>query len=124
MDPSTPTTSDAIWVAVGNIVRLHAYGPGGADLKPGTKHFRAGARIYVIDAFWGTCDSVVVIGQHRKSRRFMRIAMRAKLIENLRPKLVYSPAVIRLIREHFAEREIPTKEDAERICQVVPTWPG
>ena len=43
----------------------------GGEAKQGTKHFRAGAKVYVIDAFWGTCDSVTVIGQHRSSRRFI-----------------------------------------------------
>jgi hypothetical protein len=35
------------------------------------KHFRGGAKVYVIDAFWGMYDSVTVIGQHRKSRKWM-----------------------------------------------------
>jgi len=114
--------ASAIWAAVGNIKDPCLIGPEGGEPNHGTKHFRAGAKVYVIDAFWGTLDSVTVIGQHRKSRRFMCITVRAKHIENLRVKLVYSPTVRRLAEEHFGGRPLPTQEDAERLCGVT-NWP-
>lgn len=115
--------ASAIWAAVGNIKDPCLIGPEGGEPHRGTKHFRAGAKVYVIDAFWGTLDSVTVIGQHRKSRRFMCIALKAKHIENLRAKLVYSPAVRRLAEEHFGkDRALPTKEYAERLCGLT-GWP-
>jgi hypothetical protein len=91
----------------------------------GTKHFRGGAKVYVIDAFWGMCDSVTVIGQHRKSRKLMCIHMPATHLENFRLKLVYSPAILDLMREHYAasgRSTLPGKEYAEQICAVVPRW--
>lgn len=52
--------------AVGNIKRTVGKGPGGEEEHPGTRHLRGGAKVYVIDAFWGQCEAVTVIGQHRK----------------------------------------------------------
>lgn len=113
----------SLWAAVGNIKDPCLIGPDGGEPHSGTKHFRAGAKVYVIDAFWGTCNSVTVIGQHRKSRRFICIALRAKYLENLRVKLVYSPTVRCLAEQHFGpNRKLPTKEDAERLCGVS-EWP-
>ena len=122
---SEPKQSEAsaIWAAVGNLKDPCLIGPEGGEPHPGTKHFRGGAKVYVIDAFWGTLDSVTVIGQHRKSRRFICIALKAKHIENLRVKLIYSPQVRRLAEEHFGkDRALPTKEDAERLCGLA-DWP-
>jgi len=113
--------ASAIWAAVGN-VKDPCFIDGG-EPNHGTKHFRAGAKVYVIDAFWGTLDSVTLIGQHRKSRRFICIALKAKHVENLRVKLVYSPAVRRLAENHFGTRPLPTREDAERLCGLT-NWPN
>lgn len=116
--------SSAIWAAVGNVKNACLVGPEGGEPQRGTKHFRAGAKLYVIDAYWGGVDSVTVIGQHRKSRRFICIAMKAKHIANLRARLVYSPSVRRLAEEHFGSgRALPTKEDAERLCGYLASWP-
>lgn len=114
-----------LWAAVANVKKACRTGPDGAEVHHGTKHFRGGAKVYVIDAFWGTCDSVTVIGQHRKSREFMSIHMPARHLENLRLKLVYSPIVLDLMRAHYAttgRTETLGKEFAEEICRVVPKW--
>jgi hypothetical protein len=122
---SEASPSPTLWAAVGNIKETCRKGPGGREENPGTKHFRGGAKIYVIDAFWGTCDDVTVIGQHRKSRKYMCLSMPARHIENLRVKLVYSPAVEALMREHYAKSgrpEPPGKEYAEQIAAAIPLW--
>jgi len=112
-----------VWSATGNIRKECRFGPNGSDRRPGTKHFRGGAKVYVIDAYWGTCHTVTVVGHHRANGRYIKINMRAKHIENLSPKIVYSPKVVQLIREHFADRlNFATKEHAEQICSSVPNW--
>jgi hypothetical protein len=110
-----------IWAAIGNMKDPCLVGPDGGEAMPGTKHFRAGAKVHVIAAFWGMGDEVTVIGQHRKSRRYMCVSMAARHIENPRPHLVYSPAIVRLVHEHFAgnERWIPTKDDADKLCALI-----
>ena len=57
------------WVIIANVVKERPYGPGGIEKKEGTKLFRGGSKIHIIDWYPGTCDSVEVIGHHRKSKR-------------------------------------------------------
>jgi hypothetical protein len=121
-DSSVPCES--YWTVVGNIIRERPYGPGGAEIRVGTKHFTPGAKVYIIDWFAGTCARVVVVGLHRKSKKNIRLVIDVKLVENLRPKLCYTPAVSKKIREHYSPTRIKwlTKEFAETICKTIPYW--
>ncbi|MBO0358699.1 hypothetical protein J0X19_12140 [Hymenobacter sp. BT186] len=113
------------WTAVANVVAERPYGPGGLETRSGTKHFQPGAKVYIIDWFPGMCDAVTVIGHHRKSHQLMKLVMRVNTLEQFRPKVCYSPAVHSLIAEHFATEGGPhrlTKEFAEYLCEVLPTW--
>jgi hypothetical protein len=120
--PAAPIES--YWTAVGNIIRERPYGPGGAEIRLGTKHFAPGAKVYVIDWFAGTCARVTVIGLHRKSKKYIRLVIDVKLVETLRPKLCYTPAVIKKIHEHYSPTRIKwlTKEFAETLCKTIPYW--
>jgi hypothetical protein len=115
---------ESFCTAVGNIVTERPYGPGGEEIRTGTKHFRPGAQVYIIDWFPGTCDRVVVIGHHRKSNRPTKAIIEAKHIENFRVKNCFSLAAIRLIKAHQATQTAPelTQEFAETLCQVLPHW--
>lgn len=109
-----------VWAAVGNVKDPGMIGPEGGQPRRGTKHFRAGAKVFVIDAYWGTLGTVTVIGHHRKSGRVICIDLPTKHIENPRAKLVYSPTVRRLVEEHFgAGRGLPDKEYADRLCGLI-----
>jgi hypothetical protein len=122
---SASTPPQELWVVVANVKEVCPKRPDGAEERCGTKHFRGGAKVYVIDAHWGLCDAVTVIGQHRKSRKWMCLHMPARHLENLRLKLVYSPAVLALMREHYTasgRSEPPGREYAEQICAIVPRW--
>nr|GFD56498.1 hypothetical protein [Tanacetum cinerariifolium] len=44
-----PQEPESYWTAVANIVRERPYGPGGAEIRLGTKHFAPGAKVYIID---------------------------------------------------------------------------
>jgi hypothetical protein len=63
------------WTAVGNIVRERPYGPGGAEIRFGTKHFASGAKAYIINWYAGMCRRIIVVGLHRKSKRFITLAL-------------------------------------------------
>jgi len=95
---SAETAASPIWAVAANIVEERKCGPGGADTRRGTKHFRPGAKVFVVDLFPGMCENVVIIGQHRRSRRYVKMVIRAEWLENLRPQLVYSPTVVRLVK--------------------------
>ena len=86
------------WCVAANVVHERQYGPAGAEIRRGTKHFAPGAKVYVVDFFWGMGgEDVTVVGRHRKSKRYLALTMKAKHLANWRAELVYSPAVIREI---------------------------
>ena len=70
------------------------------------------------------CERIIVVGMHRKSKKYIRLLISAKLVENLRPTLCYTPAIIKKIKEHYSPTRIAwlTQEFAERVCKVVPYW--
>ena len=119
---------ESYWTAVANMVPERPYGPGGAETRRGTKHFAPGAKLYIIDWYAGTCERIIVVGQHRSSKRFVTLVIDVKLVENLRTKVCYQPAIINKIKEHYAHAYAPkgiehlTQEFAEQICKTVPYW--
>ena len=115
---------ESYWTAVSNIIRERPYGPGGAETRLGTKHFAPGAKVYIIDWYAGMCERIIVVGMHRKSKRFIRLAIDVKVVENLRPRLCYNPTAIRKIKEHYSADRIQwlTEELVNRMCDVIPYW--
>lgn len=128
MDASTDAVAEhpaeAYWTAIGNVVQERPYGPGGVETRLGTKHFAPGAKVYIIDWYAGGCARIIVVGLHRKSKKFIRLVIDARVVENLRPKVCYTPAVIKKIKEHYSPERLKylTKEFAETICQTLPYW--
>lgn len=121
---------ESYWTAVGNIVRERPYGPGGVEIRFGTKHFAPGAKVYIINWYAGMCRRIIVVGLHRKSKRFITLALDVRLVENVRSKVCYDPAVIAKLKAHFTPtpRYYPgtidslTQEFAERVCAAIPQW--
>src|SRR5580700_1553388 len=90
-------SADGIWCVVANIKREHPHGPSGEEMTIGTRQFRGGSKVYIAGCFAGTCDGVVAIGLHRKSRRFIICVVNVKQVEKFRVRLVYHPSVLKLI---------------------------
>jgi hypothetical protein len=89
---SYPIPSDGpIWCVAANVLINRPTGPGGAEIRHGTKHFAPGAKVYAINYHW---DRVEVVGRHRKSKRFCTMILDPKYLSNWRAELVYSPHVI------------------------------
>jgi hypothetical protein len=87
-----------IWAPVANIVEERSYGPGGAETRQGTKHFRPGAKVYVsmrLGHFKRM--SLEVIGRHRASHRYVTMVVRASWLTRWRVELVYIPHIIEQI---------------------------
>ena len=117
-------TPSARWCVAANIVRERRYGPLGLEKKAGTKHFRPGAKVWVIDWFPGMCCDVVVVGTHRGSRRFVKMVVDVVTTEGWRPQRVYRPTVLALLEEHFEGRArlVTTEEDAKDMCHALVAW--
>lgn len=113
------------WCVVANVVDEHPFGPDGLESRRGTKQFRPGAKVYVISWFPGMCESVVVIGIPRKSRKFIRIAMRAERLRDLRLGRMYSPAALHCLdkfREASGDAGEITLAQAEHLLNALPHW--
>ena len=88
------------WCAVANVVENRPYGPGGTEIRHGTKHFAPGAKVYLVTGYWGMGgESVTVIGRHRRTHRFITITLRSDYLQAWRTELAYSPAVIGALAE-------------------------
>jgi hypothetical protein len=116
--------TESYWTAVANIVRERPYGPGGAEIRFGTKHFAPGAKVYIIDWFPGTCERIAVVGLHRKAKQLIAIILDVKLVENLRAKVCYAPAVIAKIKDYYQSEDLSflTQEFADALCKTLPFW--
>ena len=124
------TAPESCWTAVANIIRERNYGPGGEELRFGTKHFAPGAKVYIIDWYGGMCQRIIVVGLHRKSRRYITLAIDVRLVENLRSKVCYDPTVIAKFKEHYPPKpryntdytNYLTEEFADTVCHSIPYW--
>lgn len=121
MDTEPVNEDIGIWCIVANIKREHPFGPGGEETKVGTPQFRGGTKVYIAGCWPGPCTSVVCIGLHRHTRRFITCTVDVKRVENFRVRLVYHPYVRRLI-ESNPRCWIRTKEHAEEWAAVFPNW--
>lgn len=82
---------------IANVVDERPAGEGGERTARGTKHFRPGTKVYVFGLYAGMCDSVVVVGRHRGSNRYVRMTIKAHYLTEFRPKVVHSPGVLGLM---------------------------
>jgi hypothetical protein len=115
--------TEPIWCVVANVVTERPYGPDGAEIRSGTKHFRPGAKLHIIDTYGGMCEYVIAIGHHRGSNRYSRMVVSVRHLENFRVKLAYSPQVIRLANERFATgRTAWSEEEARPMCKALPQF--
>ncbi|MEU7907204.1 hypothetical protein [Actinoplanes sp. NPDC049118] len=84
---------------VANVAEETAQGPGGLEIRAGTRHFAPGAKVWVLPARWSSCeDKLFVVGRHRSSaHRSIRIALPRRHLTRFRVRTIYSPAVLRAI---------------------------
>jgi len=95
-ETDTATMVGPVWCPVANMVRERPYGPGGRELRRGSKHFAPGAKLYCFPALWGDgYEQIQVIGRHRATHRYVKMIINEKWLTNWRVQLAYSPHVIR-----------------------------
>lgn len=114
-------SEEGLWCVVANVKKEYPSGPGGADTKHGTPQFRGGTKVYIAGCYPGMCDSVVAIGLHRTSRRFITCVINVKHVENFRVKLVYRPKVIEMIKQD-SRCWLRTKTDADQYAAAFLEW--
>ena len=127
-EPTSPTPDDSdgpVWCVAANVVHERPYGPGGTTLRQGTRHFAPGAKVYVVEFFWGTAgERVTVVARHRRSKRFVTLRMNSDHLANWRSELVYSPHVIGEIlkRAEFSSFPRGSPEQRARAEAIVATY--
>ena len=86
---------------IGNIVKEHEFGTA-HEVKQGTKHFTPGTKVYCLPPQWGDgYEKTIAVGICRKSRRWITVVMNTAHITNWRGKPVYSPVVLKRLRDGF-----------------------
>ncbi len=78
------------------MVLWRRYGELGQELRPGTKAFRGGAEVYVIEAYPAVAnEQLTAVGHGRHTGRWITIDPGARHPHTSRTQLVYAPAVLR-----------------------------
>ena len=87
------------WCLVGNIVDEHEYGEN-HEIRHGNKQFRPGAKVFVNLVYGGMGhENILVIGNPRRSHRYIEIVIARKYVENFRLQRVYKPQVLERMRK-------------------------
>lgn len=121
MSEDASENQEGVWCVVANVKGERPCGQGGQETKSGTRQFRGGTKVYIAGCYAGTCDGVVCIGLHRKSRRFITCVVNVTHLEHFRAKVAYHPEVVRRIREDD-RCWFRTQEDAEGWANAFPQW--
>ena len=112
---------DPMRVPTASVVEQRRYGEN-HELRNGTKHFRGGAKVFVIDGYWGMCNSVTVVGHHRASGRYITLDMPVKHLEHFRMSVVYSLAVLKRISDHYSGEKVYSEDYGEKLLEALPHW--
>ncbi|MFF2010066.1 hypothetical protein ACFVWY_13450 [Streptomyces sp. NPDC058195] len=87
---------EPFWLVAANVVLWRRYGPLGQELRPGTKAYRGGAKVYVVSTYPGTGNQqLTTVGRGRHTGRWITIDTATRHLYGFRARLVYSPAVLR-----------------------------
>ncbi|MEU3604526.1 hypothetical protein AB0E83_03560 [Streptomyces sp. NPDC035033] len=89
-----------VWLVAANVVAWRRCGVGGQELRPGTKFFKGGAKVYVTNVYWGPGgERITTLGRERHTSRWIFIDTATRHLHGFRPKLVHTPRVLERLRE-------------------------
>ncbi|MFD9034427.1 hypothetical protein ACFVZW_25285 [Streptomyces sp. NPDC059567] len=118
MNESDVQQQEPVWLVAANVVAWRRYGVGGQELRPGTKYFKGGAKVYIVDVYWGPGgDRVTVVGRERHTSRWIVIDTATRHLHGFRPKLVHTPRLLERLREAGIEHGL----DADYAADVSTT---
>ena len=120
--PSNEQLPEWAFCIVGNVVEKR-FRKSDNRIIQGTKHFRPGAKLYILDGLWGMgAEHVIVMGQPRNKRTLIKIIFKRDLIQNFRVKQVYDKRVIRELYLPFGEADLQTSELKRELEERVKWW--
>ncbi|MGW8981769.1 hypothetical protein ACWGQ9_03825 [Streptomyces parvus] len=109
--------AEPMWLVAANVVRWRRYGDGGQELRPGTKSYRGGAKVYVVDTYPGMGhEQVTTIGRARTGR-WITVDTGSRHLHTFRTKLAYAPAVRR--RAEAIGVRPRSREEAEELAGLL-----
>ncbi|MEE1735850.1 hypothetical protein [Streptomyces sp. BE147] len=118
MSADGESAPEAVWLVAANVVRWRRYGDLGQELRPGTKAYRGGTKVYVIGTHPGTGhQQLTTVGRGRHTRRFITIDTGTRHLHTFRAQLVYSPAV--LARAGSTGTPTGTQEGAKELAALL-----
>ncbi|MDD1061405.1 hypothetical protein NMG29_24840 [Streptomyces cocklensis] len=99
------------WCLVANVSQEIARGEFGLELQRGTKHFAAGALLWIPPVPWDPgWRRVRAVGRHRgNTRRYVNMILRVDDLENFRVKGVYSEGLVRGLNGYDHDPATPRK---------------
>ncbi|MER5498516.1 MULTISPECIES: hypothetical protein [unclassified Streptomyces] len=104
------------WLVVANVVLWRRYGDGGQELRPGTKAYRGGAKVYVVDTYAGMGhQQLTTVGRGRHNGHWITIDTGTRHLHTFRARLVYTPAVLKRCPWTVAA----TREEAEELAALL-----
>lgn len=105
----TDAMDKGVVTVVGN-VREETFSGSDGEVRRGSKHFAAGAKVHFVKGYRGNAnETITVVGQHRSGRKMLKIDMSSAHVHNWRAKVVYNPAVCRLLGEPFGWTQEPMR---------------
>ena len=76
-------------------------------------HFSAGTKVHCLPPVWGDgYDKIIAIGRHRSSARVVELVVDSDFVTAWRAKVVYSPAVLKLLAAHRNGWDGPSQIEA------------
>ncbi|MFB7369330.1 hypothetical protein ACFC0D_05765 [Streptomyces sp. NPDC056222] len=93
-DPGEPM--EPAWLVAANVVLWRRWGDLGQELRPGTKAYKGGTKVYVVDTYPGMGnEQLTTVGRGRHNGRWITIDTGTRHLHTFRATLVYTPAVLR-----------------------------
>ncbi|GEM_PF-6681080 len=95
-----------IWAVSARVRDAYPFGPGGLEIRNGTKKFRGKQKVYYQYGYWGMGgQAIIVIGRYRGKYKYISCAIRSAVLTDFRPELVYSPTIIEQLHFRYTDRE-------------------
>jgi len=107
---------EPLWGVAANVVLWRRYGDLGQELRPGTKAFKGGSKVYVATTYPGMGhEQVSAVGRKRQNGQWITIATGTRHLHTFRATLIYSPAALR----RYGYSPPLTREQAEEHAAML-----